>query len=242
MNGRNVQLTTVSGTSSPQTVLSRYLKGKQLRATSPQAFRSGSVIIQRTPVREYRRGASAELFNDSMSHTFHSKLTSRFGKSWKPRTNAAARSCKDKALESLRDDLVQSSRARGVVHNTKITEEEATEFRHCYSLLQCRQQDPGLSPKLLVRYLLECKIFPGKKDAVCFCRTLPGRKGLYISADVLVASTSCADFRQRGRALRFVKLLPSSDLIRQLRGLSSDWSYAEGEMHVSEGPQRCVCR
>jgi hypothetical protein len=207
-------LTTISATSqSPETVQSRF---RLKRTQSPPVFRSGSVIIQRSPVNTFRRLASAELFNES-NPSFHEKLSSRLGNNWKPRTNTSARSCKEKIVQSLRDDFKASAAVRGVLMNNKLTDEEYDDFRFCYSLLFTRSNDPGLSPKNLVKFLLECKVFPCKKEAAVFCRTLPGRTGIYISCDVLIEASSCPEFNQRNKARRFIKFLPSSEVIAKIR-------------------------
>jgi hypothetical protein len=119
---------------------------------------------------------------------------------------AAEIQCRNYQANSLRQDLLESAKLRGVCSNTKLSQDELTEFQNSYQEL-CQNQD-GLLTSELIKSLLENQIFPCKKDALALCKLIPkGRNGRITSAGIITASNDVT-VHQRRKLQRYMRFLP----------------------------------
>jgi hypothetical protein len=139
------------------------------------------------------------------------------------RATATEIQCRNHQANSLRQELLNSAKARGVCPNTKLSRDELTEFENSYREL-CQNQD-GLLTSELIKSLLDNQIFPCKKDALALCKLIPkGRNGRITTAGIIEASNDVT-VHQRRKLQRYMRFLPHS-----------------GQLHGTESQIRAVSR
>jgi hypothetical protein len=160
-----------------------------------------STLSRYETLKSYRRGPTNSLNSRDLSILkFQASLSRPL------RHEPADIQCRHFQAESLKQDLMESSRARGVCSNLKLSEDELAEFRHAYK--EVSQNREGLTRSELVESFLDNHIFPCKRDALALSKLMPRTSRGLITSDVLIEASDDVALHQRRKLQRYIRSLP----------------------------------
>mmetsp|Transcript_2656 Transcript_2656/g.3984 ORF Transcript_2656/g.3984 Transcript_2656/m.3984 type:complete len:261 (-) Transcript_2656:292-1074(-) len=133
-----------------------------------------------------------------------------------------SKGCKSVQAKSLRDDLIMTSKAHGVLYNTTFTDDDYEAFRESFQLLMKRDNDFGVHIKVLLKSLIRLQVYTCKKEAYKLLRSIPGKTHGMISYENIIAASKDIHLHQRNKLRKFMKVLPETCKEKGLTWLFGD--------------------